>query len=197
MIVVGAGPIGLLLALNLAKAGISVDVLEAASRVDESLRAALHSAPGIIELRRAGVLEDVRAAGYIPRSFTFRKLDGAPIASLSTSDLPDDYADKRTCLPVGQLCEILKNHLAKHSIARVFYATTVRRVGQGWRTAWAEVESSGGLQRYDADFVVGCDGAKSIVRRSLFGERAGFPGRSWDVQIVTTNVRANTSSHVS
>ena len=185
---VGAGPIGLLLALNLARAGIPVDVLEAVSQVDESLRAALHSAPGIIELRRAGVLDDVRAAGYIPRSFTFRSLDGAPIASIVTSDLPDDYPDKRTCLPVGQLCNILRNHLAKYSIAKVFYNTPVRSVGHDESTAWAKVDSSDGTQWFEGDFVVGCDGAKSIVRRSLFGERAGFPGRSWDVQIVTTNV---------
>ena len=188
MIVVGAGPTGLILALNLARAGIPVDVLEAASEVDEALRAAFHSAPGVRELRRAGVLEDVRTVGFIQTRFDYRKLDGTLLASLDPDDLPADYPDKRTCLPVGQLCVILRKHLAKHKIARVFYDHPVVKVSQDEYCAWAEVETADGDQlRFSADYVVGCDGGRSIVRRSLFGERV-FPGYSWDKQIVTTNV---------
>ena len=178
----------MILALNLARAGISVDVLEAASEVDEALRAAFHSAPGVRELRRAGVLEDVRTVGFIQSRFDYRKLDGTLLASLDPDDLPADYPDKRTCLPVGQLCVILRKHLAKHAIARVYYDHPVVKVSQDEDCAWADVETAiGRQQRFSADYVVGCDGGKSIVRRSLFGERV-FPGYSWDKQIVTTNV---------
>ena len=37
-----------------------------------------------------------------------------------------------------------------------------------------------------AKYVVGCDGANSIVRRKLFGEE--YPGFTWDAQIIATNV---------
>ncbi|OJD38121.1 fad binding domain-containing protein [Diplodia corticola] len=45
------------------------------------------------------------------------------------------------------------------------------------------------VERRYADYVVGCDGASSAVRRSLFGEKEkGFPGRTWEEQIVAANV---------
>jgi 2-polyprenyl-6-methoxyphenol hydroxylase-like FAD-dependent oxidoreductase len=40
--------------------------------------------------------------------------------------------------------------------------------------------------RKDADYVVGCDGANSTVRRLLYGD--SYPGRTWEEQIVATNV---------
>lgn len=53
--------------------------------------------------------------------------------------------------------------------------------------AWVEVKRKGGeVEREEADYVVGCDGANSIVRRSLFGDQ--FPGFTWDAQIIATNV---------
>jgi len=38
-----------------------------------------------------------------------------------------------------------------------------------------------------ADYVIGCDGANSKVRRSLFGDW-NFPGFTWGEQIVATNL---------
>ncbi|KAK5311057.1 hypothetical protein LTR93_011844 [Exophiala xenobiotica] len=36
-----------------------------------------------------------------------------------------------------------------------------------------------------ADYVVGCDGANSLIRSSLLGD--DFPGSTWDLQIIATN----------
>lgn len=44
-----------------------------------------------------------------------------------------------------------------------------------------------GEGRIEGDYLVGCDGAMSQVRRSLFGSE--FPRKTWDAQIVTTDVR--------
>jgi 2-polyprenyl-6-methoxyphenol hydroxylase-like FAD-dependent oxidoreductase len=176
-----------MLALNLARHSIPVEVLEAAGEADESLRAALHSAPGVQEMRRVGILDDVRKEGYLPQRFTYRTLD-TTIASLDGNDLPQDFPDRWTCLPVSKVCQILRTHLGRHSLARIRYYHPVTGLGQDEEKAWVEVAAPGGGCRIEADYIVGCDGAKSIVRRSLFGERV-FPGRSWNVQIVTTNVR--------
>ncbi|KAK7214894.1 hypothetical protein V2G26_002897 [Clonostachys chloroleuca] len=37
-----------------------------------------------------------------------------------------------------------------------------------------------------ADYVVGCDGANSVIRKQLFG--ADFPGYTWNLTIIATNV---------
>jgi 2-polyprenyl-6-methoxyphenol hydroxylase-like FAD-dependent oxidoreductase len=48
-------------------------------------------------------------------------------------------------------------------------------------------KEGGGTDVVEGDYVVGCDGANSTVRRKLFGEMV-FPGFTWDEQIVATNV---------
>lgn len=60
-------------------------------------------------------------------------------------------------------------------------------VGQVGEKAWVQVETADGLKRFEADIVIGCDGAGSIVRRSLLGH--SFPGFTWDKQLVACNVR--------
>lgn len=60
--------------------------------------------------------------------------------------------------------------------------------------AWVDVEAEGDetnekrRERLEADFVVGCDGGNSGVRKCLFPGRANFPGFTWEEQIVATNV---------
>jgi 2-polyprenyl-6-methoxyphenol hydroxylase-like FAD-dependent oxidoreductase len=65
-------------------------------------------------------------------------------------------------------------------------------VGQDAEGAWCEVEvqvegkPEGRRELVRGDYVVGCDGANSAVRKSLFGDE--FPGFTWDAQIIATNV---------
>jgi 2-polyprenyl-6-methoxyphenol hydroxylase-like FAD-dependent oxidoreductase len=63
------GPSGLVLALLLARNGINVEILDAGDTVDEQPRATHYAPPAVAELRRAGVIEDIIAAGYKPRDF--------------------------------------------------------------------------------------------------------------------------------
>ncbi|KAL2256729.1 hypothetical protein VTK26DRAFT_1218 [Humicola hyalothermophila] len=63
-------------------------------------------------------------------------------------------------------------------------------VGQDDEGAWVEVmvKGEGGEERKEvikADYVVGCDGANSAVRKALFGNE--FPGFTWEEQIIATN----------
>ncbi|KAI6327106.1 hypothetical protein MCOR34_000536 [Pyricularia oryzae] len=53
------------------------------------------------------------------------------------------------------------------------------------KVAWVDVATPEGRKRVEGDYVVGCDGAASQVRRSLFGQ--DYPGFTWEKQIVATN----------
>jgi 2-polyprenyl-6-methoxyphenol hydroxylase-like FAD-dependent oxidoreductase len=63
VVVVGAGPVGLLTTLRLAQAGIKVKCVEALAAVDHSPRAMAYQPVATKELDRAGVLEDIRKRG--------------------------------------------------------------------------------------------------------------------------------------
>ncbi|KAK7897644.1 hypothetical protein LTR67_004274 [Exophiala xenobiotica] len=60
IIIVGAGPAGLLLALLLSQHGIPSLVLEAWDRLDKRLRASQYGVPATKIFRRAGILDDIR-----------------------------------------------------------------------------------------------------------------------------------------
>lgn len=186
VIVVGAGPSGLLLGLLLAQRGIPVHLIDQSDKLDEQPRATHYATPAMWELRRAGVTDDLRAAGFMPNTVCWRKLDGTYLTGLDTSVLGDD-PDRMVCLPLNQLGRILYDHLKRHPSATVSWGQKVVSLGQDDSSAWIDVETPQGRKTLRAKYIVGCDGANSQVRRSLFGDTS-FPGKTWDEQIVATNV---------
>ncbi|THW34284.1 FAD binding domain-containing protein, partial [Aureobasidium pullulans] len=185
IIIVGAGPAGLLLGLLLAKRGIHVQVIDGAETLDEQPRATHYGPPAVYELNRAGVLEDVRAEGFISRTVCWRKLDGEVIAGLDGGVL-DGAPDQLTCLPLNKLGRTLYKHIELQQTAKVLWNHKVLGIGQSDEKAWVDVQVGSEKTRMEADYIVGCDGANSQVRRSLFGDW-NFPGKTWDEQIVATN----------
>lgn len=165
-------------------------LLERGKTVDAQPRAAHLMAPGIQILKRAGVLEDVRRSGFLPDNMTFRKLDGSPIVSI------EDVAQSKspeamTVLPSGMLGEVMLSHAEKNDNISLKWGHRVTDVGQDENSAWAIVKDEDGTEKkISGDFLCGCDGGTSQVRKSLFGIK-NFPGKTWPVQLVATNVRRN------
>jgi 2-polyprenyl-6-methoxyphenol hydroxylase-like FAD-dependent oxidoreductase len=76
IVIVGAGPAGLLLALMLGKIGIHVTVLEAWDQLDGRLRATQYGTPASRIFRQAGVLDDLCNAGILTfKGISWRKVD--------------------------------------------------------------------------------------------------------------------------
>lgn len=164
-------------------------MLEMTDKLDENPRATHYSPPAIYELNRAGVGEDLRAKGFIPRTVCWRKIDGTVLAGLDGSVLDGD-PDRMVCLPLNKLGTILYEHVTKQPNVKILFKHKVTAIGQDDDKAWVDVQSPDGESRMEADYIIGCDGANSQIRRSLFGDW-NFPGRTWDEQIVATNVRAD------
>lgn len=191
MIVVGAGPSGLLLTVLLARQGINVELLEAAPELDVSPRAAHYAPPAAFELARAGVLDDVVAEGFKPDKAAWRKLDTTFIAGCSLGGVLGDYPYRMVVLPLDRLDKLLYQHAQKYSNAKVKFNHKVTDVGSDADGAWIDVETPSGSERLQADYVIGTDGATSTVRRCMFGE-GSFAGETLDAQIIASNVRPPT-----
>ncbi|KAG9233645.1 putative monooxygenase [Amylocarpus encephaloides] len=186
VVIVGSGPSGLVLSLLLSKAGIKVTLLDAGSTVDDRPRAAHYAPSAIRVLREAGVLDDVRKEGFIPRDFTWRKRDGSKVASIMDT-VESRGPDGLTVLPLNMLGQVLLAHAMKKANIEIKWNHTVTSVGQDDTSVWAEAKlKDGTVVKTTGDYLCGCDGANSEVRKSLFGDV--FEGKTWDAQIVATNV---------
>ncbi|RFU29318.1 hypothetical protein B7463_g7022, partial [Scytalidium lignicola] len=92
-----------------------------------------------------------------------------------------------TVLPLNMLGKVLLRHVERMPNAKVVWNANVLDVGTEGDKAWAKVKFQDGREeRVEADYVCGCDGANSQVRKSLFGD--SYPGKTWDAQIIATNV---------
>lgn len=184
----GAGPSGLLLSLLLAQHGIPVHILEGSHELDGRPRAAIYGPAAIPDLARAGVLDEIRRRGFSVNTMSWRRfedhsfitgMDGQCVADVDGQDL------RMACLVLDELDRLLlEEFLTKHG-GSISWNHRVVDVGQDAESAWVDVETPEGKKKIHADYIVGCDGATSMVRKSLFPD---FPGFTWDQQIVATNV---------
>ena len=88
---------------------------------------------------------------------------------------------------MNELTRIVKKHLSAYPGVRILWNHRVTSAGQDGEKAWVDVETPNGPQQLDADYIVGCDGGQSIVRRSLFGDKA-MPGFTWDKNVIAADV---------
>ncbi|EMC94313.1 hypothetical protein BAUCODRAFT_73385 [Baudoinia panamericana UAMH 10762] len=195
VLIVGAGPSGLLLALLLATLSppVKITIIDAAPTLNEAPRATHYGPPAIQLFRKAGVLAEIRRDGYMPEKICWRKLNGERLAGYDRSLLHDGGldGDGLTVYWVGRLCRLLERELKSRTGTTVKWGHKVVDVKSGLKVEDKEVtvvveEPEGKTVDYSADYIVGCDGGNSTIRRLMHGQR-NFPGFSWDVPIVATN----------
>jgi len=190
VIIVGAGPVGLLTALGLVQAGASVTVLEAEGELNDSPRAAVYFATSLIALAELGILDDLdrrsfrngRFGHHVPE-YDFHAL----ISMDCLRGLTYDYQ-----LHCGQdiLCQVALEHLEKLGVTVRFHhrLSAIKQAPEG---VLATVETPEGSQVVQAKWLVGADGARSTARRLLGLE---FEGMSWPNRFVATNVYCDFAS---
>ena len=191
ILIVGAGPSGLLLALLLAQRNIPSVVLEGYDYLDTRLRATQYGVPATRVFRRAGILEDIRAAsiGSFP-TIKWRRVSDKEVLTGIDMSCVKDHPDRMTILQLGEIIKIMYRHCLERGkgLIEVKFQHRVTSVGQDGGKAWADVEVGEEKKnvRFEADYIIGCDGATSAVRRSLFGRE--WPGQTFDYQFIVQNV---------
>ncbi len=187
VIVAGAGPVGLIAALKIARAGIPVLVLDSEPGIVQLPRAVVYHAPTVEMLDRLGLLDDMKVAGILKQDYQFRTVTGDIIAAPHMSVLtPEDTAYPFNLhMPQHELASaILRNFLAIPG-ASVRWNTRVTGVTQDSDGVTVVCEANGIIQEIRCDWLVGADGGSSFVRRAA-GQ--SFDGYTHPERLVSTNL---------
>ncbi|GAB3481713.1 FAD-dependent monooxygenase [Nocardiopsis coralliicola] len=184
VIVVGAGPTGLLLAGDLARDGIPVTVLERRTEESNLTRAfALHARS--LELLDMRGLADGLVAGGSPVPEVRITLDDGGTAALDMRHPESRFPFVLVLAQARTEAALLRR--ARDLGVEIVHGAEVDRIAQG--AASVTVGTAGGAE-YTADYAVGCDGAHSSVRRLIGAE---FAGRSYPTRILLADVRLDRS----
>jgi len=174
VIVVGAGPVGLTLAYGLARAGVTVTVIESQASVSTQLRASTFHPPTLDMLEPWGITAELLAQGRITPTWQIRLHETGEHVTFDLSILKDDTAHPyRLQCEQAVLSRSLQARLLREPSARIWREAEVGDVGQSADRAWVEVRRDRSIERIDADFVVGCDGAHSVVRKAIGSDFEG------------------------
>ena len=191
IVVVGAGPVGTVAALALARFGHNVTLLEALQRIDDSPRASTTQPPTLEILAELGLIEEYIAQGLVARTFQFwdrptRRL----IAEFDFERLRGD-----TAYPFVVQTE--QHKLANMGIERLREMRNVD-VRLGVRVSGVQqtgervvVETEQGA--IASDYAIGCDGGRSTVRKSLGIEFEGF---TWPERFLVITTKFDFAAHL-
>ncbi len=187
VVIVGAGPVGLTLAYGLSRQGVPVTVIESDSVIPRQLRASTFHPPTLDMLAPWGITQTLIEAGRITPTWQIRLHETGEHVTFDLSVLKNDTAHPyRLQCEQAVLSQALENRLQEQASARLYRGVTVVDVGQDERSAWVEVSAGDGraLERIESAFVIGCDGAHSLVRKAI---GASFEGGTYpDTTLLVT-----------
>src|ERR1700760_33613 len=192
VLIVGAGPVGLTLAIDLAWRGINVTVAETRARAAPPEPKCNHVAARTMEIfRRLGVAGKVRNAGLpadyphdirYRTTFTGAELTPIPIPRRRDRSTAGEGPDCNWPTPepphrINQIFlePILFEHAAAQARIRIVNRTSVEDMivaDDGAEVSLRDLDT-GAVARARCCFLIGCDGARSVVRKAIGAELAG------------------------
>ncbi len=188
VLVVGAGPSGLALAIELGRRGVSVLVVEQNDRVGQNPRAKTVNIRSMEHMRRWGIADQVRAAGPLPPDYGLNvvfatRLFGHQITrfedALFMSRARDDrFAEGSQWIPQYKFEAVLRDHAATLPTVELRFGTKLASATQNTAGISAQLVDvqSGAETSQRAKYLVGADGARSIVRREIGARLEGEHG---------------------
>lgn len=177
VLIAGGGPVGLLCALLLGRAGIRVRVFDANPCLQDDPRAAT-THPGTLDVLAAvpGLVDDMARVGLVTPIFQFwDRPTNTMIAEFDHAVLKDD-----TKHPFVIQCEqfktakLLLERVEKLPNVEMLFNHTVTEVEQNGASVTVKVDTPTGQQTHTGDWLIGADGGRSTVRKQAGIAFEGF-----------------------
>ena len=172
ILIVGAGPAGLTAALELARRGRAARVIDNDGEPTPESRALGVNARTLELLEPSGVTERLLAKGHRIEGFVLR-LGARELARVPTGDIPHRF-NFVLSLPQSNTERLLIEALQERGIA-VGWHTRLQSLAKENSGFACQIEHGGTSTTVHAATLIGADGARSTVRKSL---GIGFDGES-------------------
>ena len=183
VLIVGGGPVGLALAVELGHRGVACTLVEQRDRARLVPRAKLLNVRSMEHMRRWGIAEDVRSASPLPASYStdiafVTSVFGHEITRFTDVFFTEMRQDQRFAEPAQQIPQYIAEPVLRRHAERLASVTFL----DGWRVESVIEQGPGvtvGMRRgeiartIEAAYVVGCDGAGSTVRDEVGIEMVG------------------------
>jgi 2-polyprenyl-6-methoxyphenol hydroxylase-like FAD-dependent oxidoreductase len=183
ILIAGAGPVGAVTALALAQRGFQITVLEAEARIEDAPRAATTHPATLELLADLGLMDEVIRQGLTARTFQFWDRPSATLIA----EFDHEVLRRDTRFPIVVQCEqhklarIALDRLRELPGAEVHFSARVAAVDARAGEVRVTADTPGGMKSFRGAFLIGADGGRSTVRKSLAIE---FKGYTWPERFV-------------
>jgi 3-(3-hydroxy-phenyl)propionate hydroxylase len=176
IIVAGAGPVGGVLALYLAREGFNVVLLEKEKTLPEDLRASTFHPPSMDMLDRLDLMPRLIELGLIVSRYQYRDRRTHEIAEFDMSAIKDETKHPyRLQCEQWRLNKICCEELRKIPNAKVLFEHgVVKVIDQDADGVDLLVSTPEGEKTMRGSYVVGAEGANSMVRQSAGLQYGGY-----------------------
>jgi 3-(3-hydroxy-phenyl)propionate hydroxylase len=194
ILIAGGGPVGYTCAYLLARAGIPVVLLEAGNKIFDDPRAGTIHPPTLELMGSVGLTPAMLERGYVVGNYHYRDRRQGVIADFDLGVLADDTPYPfRLMLEQHKICEIVRDRLkAEHPEHPVLLEHRVASVRQDGEGVVAEIETPSGPRSMRGRYMIGCDGGRSQVRKSM---RVEFEGFTYDERFLILSTKYDFAPH--
>lgn len=182
ILIVGAGPTGLMMACELARYGIAFRIIDKKPERTLTSNATWVQTRTIELLDQAGLAPRFLKAGHPCSAINFY-IDGKPLVSLSLKDIDSVYPFI-LMLPQSETEKLLIDRLAefKHHVEWLSELIDVKQEGN---KALSTIQTPGGkIETITSDWLIACDGANSTIRQKC---QIFFPGEDLTEQFIVAD----------
>ena len=188
VVIVGAGPVGMVCALALNRRGVAVTVCEQEPAPVRDQRAASIHPPTLTLLDELGVTRKIIPLGHVSSTYRFHdRVSNAVVAEFDLNRMADEFRFPFVLqYEQYKLTASITAEYANGGDFDVRFSHAVTGLTQWGDHVEAEIASPSGSERLNATYVIGCDGGRSAVRKLAGIEFEGFTYPEKFIKIATT-----------